>query len=106
MSDSKEKEINTSNKDESKKENEDKDKDKNTNGLSIKKSTPDQVAKLSLLILESMGFPKEYAQLALDNITDKEDIDEAIEWMKNSELDIDFNDIFENGDELDILNKK
>lgn len=98
MSDSKEKEINTSNKDESKKEKE--NEDKNTNGLSIKKSTPDQVAKLSLLILESMGFPKEYAQLALDNITDKEDIDEAIEWMKNSELDIDFNDIFENGDEL------
>jgi hypothetical protein len=92
MSDSKEKETNTSNQDESKKEN--------ISGLTIKKSTPDQVAKLSLLILESMGFPKEIAQIALDNITDKENIDEAIEWIQNSELNIDFTDIFENGDEL------
>jgi hypothetical protein len=94
MSDSKEKEkeTNTSNQDESKKEN--------ISGLTIKKSTPDQVAKLSLLILESMGFPKEIAQIALDNITDKENIDEAIEWIQNSELNIDFTDVFENGDEL------
>jgi hypothetical protein len=103
MSDSKEKEkekeTNTSNQDESKKENE------NISSLTIKKSTPDQVAKISLLILESMGFPKEIAQVALDNITDKENIDEAIEWIQNFELNIDLTNIFEDGDELIVLKK-
>ena len=100
MSDSK-KETNTSNQDESKKENE----NKNISSLTIKKSTPDQLAKISLLILESMGFPKDIAQIALDNITDKENIDEAIEWIQNLELNIDFTDIFEDGDELVVLKK-
>jgi len=107
MSDSKNKETNTSSQDESKKESDYKDKNENKNisGLTIKKSTPDQVAKISLLILESMGFPKEIAQIALDNITDKENIDEAIEWIQNFELNIDLTNVFEDGDELDVLKK-
>jgi hypothetical protein len=52
-----------------------------------------------------MGSPKEIAQIALDNITDKENIDEAIEWIENYELNIDFTNVFEDGDELVLLKK-
>lgn len=67
-----------------------KNEEKNKPILTIKRSSSEQVAKISLLILESMGIPKELAEVALDNISDKENVDEALEWIKNFKMNIDF----------------
>jgi len=53
-----------------------------------------------------MGFPKELCQLALENISDKENIDEALDWIQKCKMDFDFNINFSYDDEEEIIDSQ